>query len=571
MTAPVGRSFAAEPIVVAGQLRKPWPERLVSCVVDQNVGLPDTATLTYEDETRKVLAKTGIHIGTKLKVYAVTVKDRKRELLFDGEVTALEMDNDSTGSFILIRAQSLANRLFRGRKVVAYHNMIAADIVRKVAAGAGMTTGRIETASITYPRLSQANVSDWEFLQGIAAEHGVTLHVDQKTGRLEMVRPKPASGAPDSSTSAAGNPFVLQFGANVTALRAAVTTSDRVNTVEVRGWDVSTKTKIVSTESAITSKTVDPDKKVPSPGVNTRLIVADTPYGSSAEADAVAKSVAASVSAGQAEIEAVVWGDPRLRAGVPVALGSAGPEFSGKYTATAAHHVLDKSGYRTTVLVSTSPDRSLAGLVMGGNAPSRGPRMPGLAIGIVDEVGDPDGHQRGWVKLTFPWLSDTYKTDWVRTVQFGGTGGGGVFCPQVKDEVLVGFEQGSLDAPYVLGGLYNGSDRPSRHDVSLVDGTKGNVNRMSLVSRGGQRLELLDKNGGPAGVRLVTGDGNFEITLDQQSDQITISGPAGRSITLSKSGITVDAGQGDLTLNGRTVTVNGELEVSVQGKIVRIN
>jgi phage protein D len=481
VTTPAGRSFAADPIIAApGPLPRAWISRLVSCVVDGNVGLPDMATLTFEDEFRTFLSDTGITMGTRLRVSMITVKDQTQELLFSGEVTALELDNDTTGSFVLVRAESLAHRLFRGRKVVAFKNMSAADIVRKVAAGSGLPAGRIETAPITYQQLSQANVSDWEFLQGIAAEHGVTLRVDQKTGQLELVRPEPAAGAPAPTTSAATNPMVLEFGDNLMALRAMLTSADQVDTVEVRGWDVATKSPLVATAPAVTSRTVLPGLTVPAPG-SSKLIVTDTPYGTSAETTTAANSLAASVRAGMGEIEAVVWGDPRLQAGIPVALGSAGSAFSGKYTTTAAHHVIEpKSGYRTTILVSASPDRSLAGLVMGGNAPARGPRMPGLAIGVVTDVKDPGTAERGWVKLTFPWLSDTYVTDWVRTVQLGGHGGGGVFSPDVNDEVLVGFEQGSLDAPYVLGGLYNGVDRPSPHDVPLVDRTSGKVNRRSL-------------------------------------------------------------------------------------------
>jgi len=47
-----GRSFAADPIVEApGELPQVWAAQLVSCVVDENVGLPDTAVLTYRDPT----------------------------------------------------------------------------------------------------------------------------------------------------------------------------------------------------------------------------------------------------------------------------------------------------------------------------------------------------------------------------------------------------------------------------------------------------------------------------------------------------------------------------------------
>lgn len=580
-----GRSFAADPIIAApGPLPPAWVPQVVSCVVDENVGLPDAATLTFRDPDHELLTDTGITIGTQLRISVATVQGQAQELLFSGEVTALELDSDATtGTFTVIRALNKAHRLFRGRRVRAFKNMSAADIVRKVATGAGLSAGQIDTAPITYPQLTQANVSDWEFLQGLAQEHGTTLRVD-RTGRLELLKSKPASGAPAPSTPATSSPLVLEYGRNLMALRAVLTSADQVDTVEVRGWNVATKTPLVAKEQATKSKTVMPGMPVRPSGA--RMVVTDTPYGTQAETAAAARSIAASVSAGMGEIEAVANGNPQLRAGVPVALGNAGPAFSGRYTTTAAHHVLEPgSGYRTTVLVSASPDRSLAGLVTGGNAPSRGPRMPGLAIGVVTDIKEEGKAERGWVRLRFPWLDADYITDWARTVQLGGHKGGGVFSPEVNDEVLVGFEQGCLDRPYVLGGLYNGVDRPSPHDVPLVDRTSGRVNRRSLVSRTGQRVELLDARGGPIGVRLASGDDRFEVQLDQHRKQIKISvlGAGGRSelssITLTERGITLDAGRGELNLRGRNISINGTTGVQVdggaqavlRGRIVRIN
>lgn len=500
MTA-AGRSFAADPIVEApGELPPAWAAQLVSCVVDENVGLPDTAVLMYRDPDHKLLTATGLTIGTPLKISVVTVQERVRERLFTGEVTAVELDSDTTGSFTVVRAFSKAHRLQRGRKVVAYRNMKTADIVRKVAAGAGLACGKIEAAPITYKQLTQPNVSDWEFLQYLAGESGAQVRVDDK-GLLQFVKPKPAASAPSPATPATRHPMVLEYGRNLLALRAVLTGADGADSVEVRGWNVDTKTRLVAREQSIRSDTVSPGMS-PSLvagafGANARMTVTDTPYRTQAEATAVAGSVAATVSSGFGEIEAVAEGNPQLRAGEPVALGNVGPAFAGRYTATAAHHVLEPNGgYRTTVLVSAAPDRSLAGLTSGSNAPSRGPRMPGLAIGVVTDIREGKS-ERGWVRLKFPWLDDTYVTDWVRTVQWGGQGGGGVFSPEVNDEVLVGFEQGLLDSPYVLGGLYNGVDKPSPHDVPLVDPTSGKVNRRSLVSRSGNRLELLDAPRGP--------------------------------------------------------------------------
>ncbi|MFF3809667.1 VgrG-related protein [Streptomyces bacillaris] len=583
-----GRSFAADPIVeIPAELPLGWATQLVSCVVDENIGLPDTAVLTYRDPDHDLLSESGITLGTPLKISVVTVQDRARERLFTGEVTAIELDHDTTGTFTVIRAFSRAHRLQRGRKVVAYRNMKTADIVRKVAAGAGLTCGKVEAAPITYKQLTQPNVSDWEFLQHLAAESGAQVRVDDK-GVLQFTRPKPASSAPSPDTRAAKHPMVLEYGDNLLALRAVVTGSDGAGDVEVRGWNVDTKTRLVAREQSVRSDTVTPGMS-PSVaagafGASARMTVADTPYRTQAETTAVAGAVSAQVSSGFGEIEAVAFGNPQLRAGEPVALGNVGPAFSGRYTATAAHHVLEPDGgYRTTVIVSASPDRSLAGLT-GGGAPSRGPRIPGLAIGVVTDIREGKG-QRGWVRLKFPWLDDTYVTDWVRTVQWGGNGGGGVFSPEVNDEVLVGFEQGLLDSPYVLGGLYNGIDRPSEHDVPLVDKTSGKVNRRSLVSRSGNRLELLDTPRGPSGVRLASGNKRLEVVLDERRNEIalTVFAPGSKrpqsSVTLSSSGITLDAGTGNVEVKGRSVSINGKTGVTVDGgllavlkaKLIRIN
>ncbi|MEU9085160.1 VgrG-related protein [Streptomyces sp. NPDC048357] len=575
-----GRSFAADPIVEApGELPQIWAAQLVSCVVDENVGLPDTAVLTYRDPDHEFLRATGITIGSPLRVSVMTVKGQARERLFNGEVTALEIDRDRTGSFTVVRAYSKAHRLQRGRKVVAYRNMTAAAIVRKVAAGAGLAVGKVEAAPVTYKQLSQANVSDWDFLQFLAGESGAQVRVDDK-GLLQFTRPVKASGAPAPSTSAVRNPMVLEYGRNLLALRAALSAADGASKVQVRGWDVTTKRPLVAEQPSVVSDTVVPGL---SPQLAARfgksaVAVTDTPYRTQAETTAVAKAAADEVSSGFGELEAVAEGNPLLRAGKAIALGNVGQAFSGRYTATAVQHVLEPhGGYRTTVWVSSSPDRSLAGLVTGANAPGRGPRIPGLAIGVVTDVREPNGSQRGAVRLKFPWLDDTYVSDWVRTVQWGGKGGGGVVSPEVNDEVLVGFEQGLLDSPYVLGGLYNGVDQPSPHDVPLIDKTSGKVNRRSVVSRSGHRVELLDAAApGPSGLRLVTGDERLEVRMDDRRDRIELTVYAGRgrpltSVLLDKNGITLDARRGTVKVSGRQVDIDGTAGVSIGGRSVKVN
>ncbi len=571
-----GRAFAAAPVVeIPDPLEDAWADQVVSCDVEQSAGLPDTAVLTIRDSGHRFLSATGVTIGTPVAISARTVQDSVRTRLFNGEVTALELDVDGTGTFTLVRAAAKIHRLMRGRRVKAFRNMTISDIVREIARDAGVACGGIGRFPVVHRQLSQPNVSDWDFLTYLAQESGARLGVDEN-GLLEFLTPKPADGAPAPSTPATSNPLVLEYGRNLQELHAVLTGADGAGTVEVRGWDVTTKSVLIASAPSVRSQTVRPGIRPAVAnaafGAAARRTVADTPYRTHAETRAAARAVAASVSAGFAELEAVVEGNPALRVGTPVALGNVGPAFSGRYTANLVRHVLEpQRGYRTTVVVSASADRSLAGLTGGdGRLPPAGARMPGLAVAVVTDVREPDDGQRGWVRLRFPWLDDEYVSGWARTVQGGGHGGGGVFSPEVNDEVLVGFEQGSLDSPYVIGGLYNGRDAPSPHDVPLVDPTSGKVNRRSLVDRSGNRLELLDTASGPSGVRLATGDGRMEVRLDERGEEIvlSLSDPVGaepRFVRVATDGITLDAGTGHVEVKGASVTVRATTGVTVDG------
>ena len=94
--------------------------------------------------------------------------------------------------------------------------------------------------------------------------------------------------------------------------------------------------------------------------------------------------------------------------------------------------------------------------------------------------------------------------------------------PEVGDEVLVAFEQGDIRRPYVVGGLFNGVDTPKPGPIDDVDGGSGAINRRSLVSRRGHRIDLLDQDGRKEGIALATGDGKHTFTLDATGSTVTL-------------------------------------------------
>jgi uncharacterized protein involved in type VI secretion and phage assembly len=142
--------------------------------------------------------------------------------------------------------------------------------------------------------------------------------------------------------------------------------------------------------------------------------------------------------------------------------------------------------------------------------------------------------------------------------------------PEVGDEVLVAFEQGSFQRPYVLGGLYNGVDKPDAGDVTLIDDNSGTVDRRAFVSRTGHRLEMVESASGDQGIVLRTGDKKLSLQLDQKGTKVTLHSDGTVSIE-AKGDITVktDSGNVTVTADGGNVSLKGQ-KVSVEGQQVEI-
>ncbi|KPI26785.1 VgrG-related protein [Streptomyces sp. NPDC048253] len=545
---------------------------LVEGWVDQGLGVPAAFRLTFRDPGRLVLGKLGVKFGTPVVLAPIADGKGASDPLLTGEVCGLEADYDGTGTFTVIRGYDFGHRLMRQRRVAAYRNQSASDIARKLAAQDGVPVGKIQSTKTVYEFISQANVTDWDFLARLADENEMVMSVDAK-GKFQFVKPDPASGAPATSTPGDKSPFVLEAGTDILRLRAAVTAAEQVGTVEARGWDVTTKKKLTATAPAKTNPGISIGT---TPGEAAakfkpaKLVDAQTPYDRQSEVKFAAEALADDVTGSFAELEVIARGTPKLRPGLPVTLADVGAPFEGKYTATSVRHVFgDGKHYEAWVTVSGRQWRSLYGLASGGGNASNGLNLPGTANALVTDAGDP--LKQGRVKLQFPWLDDAYVSDWTRVVQWGGKRGGSIFPLDVGDEVLVGFDRGALDHPYVIGGLYNGKDKPTPvKDVPLHDGARQRASRHTLSDREGNRVDLLSqRTGGKQGVRLTSGDDKLVINLDRAQTEITVDSKGTVSITGSRS-VTVKAGT-DLTLTaGRNIAIRSGGSITLRGNLINI-
>jgi uncharacterized protein involved in type VI secretion and phage assembly len=565
--------YAAKPgVEIDGSLLPAEIElRLERAVVEDHVSLPGMFTLRFRDPDRDLFQKAGIEIAASVRILASQQGKEASELLIAGEVTGLEGDFGASGSHVVVRGYDHSHRLHRGRRTETYRNVTDSDIARTVAQRAGLEIGQIDETTIVHRHVSQANASDWTFLAARAREAGYEFAVDD--GKFEFRQPAEARGGPQAGDLTSEDPRQLVLGAGLESFRPRVTSAEQVTEVVVSAWDTEGKQVLTGRAPAATvsaSLAIAPSDLASRFGDRTYSVV-DRPFSTQDEVDSVAKAYAEQTASSFAEAEGVARGDPKLRAGVAISVGLTGAAFEGIYTLTSARHVFDSQGYKTHFCVSGRQIRSLLALASPGAANGAAqPRVSpihGVVTALVTNVSDSRDLAR--VKLSFPWLSETYESDWVRVVQDGaGKERGFVMLPEVNDEVLVAFEHGDMRRPYVLGGLYNGEDVPRLGD-GFVDRDAGQVQLRGFTSRNGHSLLFIDRDQHD-GISLVTGDEGLRVSLDKSETTIAIESNGdvtieakgdvsvrGKALTLAaRSGVSIDGGTGDVTVKGRQIRLN---------------
>jgi phage protein D/phage baseplate assembly protein gpV len=541
---------------------------LTYAYVEDSRNLPDAFLLRFRDPGGVVLAKGRFSIGAKIKLKVQTSDPGGPRPLLSGEITAVGLDLDKSGTCTEVRGYDLAHRLFRGRRVAAYPEMTISEVVRKVAQRANLQVGTIDpvrgVGGRPHTQFSQDNVSDWEFLSRLADLVGAQIMVID--GKLDFKLPEKPAKAPAASAKATTDPLVLEVHRNLIALRAGVTSAEQVPEVEVRGWDFENKQEISATAPAKAAGTdvsgLDPvalAQKFAAPP----FLVADAPRRTQPEAKATAEALAAQLGGACAELDGVARGNPKLRAGAAVTLTNVSEPFAGKYTLTSTRHLFaEHTGYITEFTVSGRQERSLYGLATGGGG--AGVSSAALVPAVVSDNKDPS--KLGRVKLTFPWLAKDFTSTWARVVQTGaGRERGWLIVPEVGDEVLAGFEHGDFEAPYVLGGLHNGKDTPPKFSAEPVDGTSGEVAVRGFVSRKGHKLEFAEADG----ITIASGDGKLVVKLDQKNSTIEITSTKGIKVKAG-NGVAIDAGSGPLELKGQQVSVKSATDLKVEGSTVSV-
>ena len=166
-----------------------------------------------------------------------------------------------------------------------------------------------------------------------------------------------------------------------------------------------------------------------------------------------------------------------------------------------------------------------------------------------------DPENKGRVQVQFQWQKGLRKsTNWIRvqTPDAGSSGKvksnrGFVCIPEEGDTVMVGFDYGDPNRPYVMGSLFS--------EVTGAGGGQGNKGK-SIVSRSGNALKLDDESGS---VSMNDQSGN-RMDFDG-SDTITIK---------AKDHIIITNGKCKIEMQGEKIILSAPEEISFDSKNIGV-
>jgi len=153
-----------------------------------------------------------------------------------------------------------------------------------------------------------------------------------------------------------------------------------------------------------------------------------------------------------------------------------------------------------------------------------------------------DPNNLGRVRVQFDWqaqLDDEMMTPWLRMAQpYAGGGKGFSFIPEIDEEVMIDFEGGNAERPYVKGTLYNGVGDP---DSAWLPNNNNSNQIKAIRTRNGHTIEIHDE-GNDGYIRIYDNEKeNYILTFS--TDQKLIKLESTRNIELyAKNDIIMHAG-----------------------------
>lgn len=527
---------------------------LVDLKISKTTGAAGFCELRFERNASLGIALT---VGSTLVVEA-TESNGDNTVIFKGDVMTLGIEHSTRQSYVAVGAYDASYKLGNQIDSTSHLNTTFGGVVNAIADAAGLSAKVDSSLSGRKFEHIQQSGTPHQFLSTLARNFGCEWFVD---GAQLVVRRRDPQ---DAVETLSGMDQVRRFSARFSG-------TEQAKSVDVRGWDPSKQTFVnhkVDSAGKVTGHTVPVAKKAVKgsfPGKD--VVAAPTSVSSPAEAKLVAEGILGRIEASKLTGRGEIDVNGKLVPGVVIKIEDFDPLWNGEYYLTGVDHQFGRSQPFITKFAFGSLEPTTLVDLLGHQQPTSNERLTsGISIGEVTDAADPDGLLR--VKVTLPVLSGDNVSHWARVVSAGaGKGRGSMVIPEVGDEVAVAFENGDLQRPYVLGGLWNGkSTAPEFPDLIK----NGKVMGRSITSREGHELLLSDGDGAEdLFVKITTSDkktilnlGHTMIEMETEEKPIKITNGKG-TVQIAKNG--------DISIDGNNITIKAKADIEISGVNVKID
>ena len=496
---------------------------------------------------------------------------------FKGLVTniATSKDTDYVGS-IIVRGYSPNYLLTDGLKRRTYVKQTLSAIFNKVlqAYPGNLLKHSIKpqhTAPI--PFVAQYDETNFDFLSRLATEYGEWFYYDGETLQLGA----PAAGKEeDFVADGAYNSFTFGM-----ALRPAK--------VKMYEYSYQKNEQFKSTTSSqqvpgiqghpFGSFALEQSEKIFTDELH---MSAEMLIASNSELDEEAKMLKANTAAELITFEGHS-DNPSLRVGGVINVSGEGlgsrhitSESFGKYRIISISHHVDAEGNYSNTFTAIPHFLNVPPMRPGYNPPQGAPEL-------AEVIDDADPQKLGRLRVRYHWPVATpteAETDWIRLLTpYSGDGKGQLFKPEVGSQVLVGYQGGLAEQPFVLGNMFhakNKQDAKYSPDKNLMKGiqTSGGNKFVMMDKAGEQAINISNSNNKGTAIEIgFKGDGsisiksNGPISLTAGGD-ITLT--ATKNITLTAENITLSAKK-KITKTAKEIEMTGSDKMDMSGKATTIN
>ncbi|RAV29183.1 type VI secretion system Vgr family protein [Sinomicrobium soli] len=477
---------------------------------------------------------------------------------FKGIVTRIKTRNinDSTGRLLQFRAYSPTILMDNGPESMSFLQKSLSDVVHESTREYDTQLLKIRTQPLKdtpYPYVVQYNESDFHFLKRLCSRQGEWFYYN---GTEVII-----------GQENIGEEIALHYGFNLS--RFDFEMSLRPTRFKYNGNDLSegerlksTTRDYESTANGIAAELVKSSGRVFSKETTVQHNQLVNEGTGKADMDAFAEMSFKRHVANMVFLNASSE-NPALRPGVTVRILDEDGSSQGLYKVIdVVHRCMDTGDYNNTfravpASVQVSPY----------SIPGEYPRCESQAA-IVKENNDPKG--LGRVKVQMAWQQENaLTTDWIPlSTPNGGSGKGFHFIPEIGESVMVDFQSGNAEMPYVTGSV--------QHNQAKSGYADSDNNLKAIQSKSGNKIIMNDKDGSititDKGAALLVMDGAGNININGSTSKNINIGEGASTLNMDKNGVINFSGneQFAITVGESSLILKKDGVIEINGKDIKV-